>query len=338
MEILHIAISIILAVVIVALTLYNNLKVRKQKTFLVTSLISSNDIIRFRRIFDREMRQRNKSFKRETNLRHRRRMQRSGNVSGRKDFNLMNHYFHFLVGYLFDGKGDLFTKWDHDLMGEERPERLRTPSTGFTSSNVIDQLVKPGAVVNPYSRYSPAEKREVAELIAKSREFFEGSEYSFYDKFLYCMLSQQMDIDCVDNSGRTPLFIACYLGKEDLVHKLLAKKANLYKKNPDIMFLCPLTALVIKRRFRILAGLIEKKQVDMKFLANEIEILYRQGTLLQQEYEDVAKLLKPFWLKKQIVNFVSKREETKYLRHFTDEQMCYFLKKYVLSDVFGERV
>lgn len=353
MELFHIIVPIFTVGLIILATYLNNLKLRKKKHFQMNNYISTNNIFKFKRTFDLEIKKRNKKFSRETNLAARRRMQQSGNVSGSNDFNMMNNYFHYLVGYLFGDKEIWFTKWDLDLMEEEYPENLKKKlkqlneneakkknsniSNERTKSlNVIDTFINPGPLENVYKGYSNQQKETVKQIIRETKEFFAGHEYSSCDKFLYCMLNQQMDIDCLDNSGRTPLFIACYLGKKTIVKKLLMKKANLYKKNAKFMYLCPLTTLIMKRRFFILRELIDEKKVDLMFLVNELEILHRQGSILTKEYEDAKKLLKPYLVKKQIINFIHQTKKIKYLKYFTDEQITHFIKKYVLSDVFKE--
>ena len=357
---------IVTTLLIIVLSWWLNSKVKAQHMIKLNQNMVKNDIIGFKMLFDKEIKKRNKRVRKETNLVNLRRLRRSGNISGRTDFNMISNYFHFLIGYLFYELEEEYTNWDLQLLKEETTpnhsgerddnisEHLERNSGGKNEStinnktgnnqnssktkknfDIIQNLVQPEKKSNVYLNYSKIKKKEACSLIRASQNFFRGHKYSFYDKFLYYMLSQQMDIDCVDNSGRTPLFIACYLGKQDLVMKLLDKKANLYKKNTMFMHLCPLTALVLKRRFSILKALIENKKVDLEFLYNEIEILHRQGTLLKREYLAVKQVMKPYLLKKQVVFFLNERKKNKYLKHFTDEQIGFFVKKYIFSDVLS---
>ena len=347
----------------------------------VVNAIVVNDILAFKKLFDEEIQVRDKRIAAESSLVHLRRMRNSGNVSGRKDFSLMNNYFHFLVGYDFDERDKEFTRRDMEVVKSElkkgnvdlgdyeyvdnqgvegvaRLERdegviretddtdkhseprskagvnsLDGPQNPRTSQyNIIHSLITQSSTDEPARAMTPDETLTYAKLVLESRDYFKDFPYSFEQKYIYLMLNQGMQIDCVDNAGRTPLFIACYLGKVEYINKLLAKGASLTKKNSKFMYLSPLTALVLKRRFGILVDLLNQNLIQLDFLINELEILNRQKTIRDAEFHDAMRVLEPFLMKKQIINFLHERKKIKYLRPMSDEKMVHFINKYVIDD------
>ena len=347
----------------------------------VVNAIVLNDILAFKKLFEEEIQLRDKRIASESSLVHLRRMRNSGNVSGRKDFSLMNNYFHFLVGYDFDEREKEFTRRDMEvvrselrkgnvdleeyeyednggLLGEGGLEGgedviretsgadkhseatskagvnlLGGPTNPKTSQyNIVHSLITQSSTDEPARGMTPEETLSYAQLVLESRDFFKDFPYSFEQKYIYLMLQHGMQIDCVDNAGRTPLFIACYLGKVECINKLLAKDASLTKKNSKFMNLSPLTALVLKRRFRILVDLLNQNLIQLDFLINELEILNRQKTIRDAEFQDAMRVLEPFLMKKQIINFLHERKKIKYLRPMSEEKVVHFIHKYVIDD------
>lgn len=336
-------------------------KVNKQKAkdqARVVNTIVSNDILTFKKYFEQEIKGRDERFANESNLVYLRRMRQSGNVSGRNNFALMNNYFHFLVGYEFEEKVKEYTIRDLEITREMIDKKtvqledyecqnkiqnlniLNNKSNSISQTpnqfNIIHNMIRESELNCEKKILSEEEKTQYAKLVLESRDYFKNSEYSFENKFLYLMLKNGLKIDCIDNSGRTPLFIACYLGKTRYIQKLIDQGASLTKKNKRFMYLCPATALVLKQRYSILANLIQKNIIKLDFLINEMEILKRQETIRNEEYEAALKIVQPFILRKQIINFLHQRNKIKFLKGMSEEKILHFVRKYILDDKIKE--